>query len=112
MTDEPIEFFEDDEPTQPKPTSSGLGCFYGGLAVVASVLIGGLVGALVVNLFAQTDIGAPIGFITGLLPLGLLIFAGIYWRKVPGFLLGIALTIGISIVVVGACTALLVSQFE
>jgi MFS superfamily sulfate permease-like transporter len=111
MTDEPIEFFEDDETPEPKPISSGLGCFYGGVAVVASILISGLVSALLVNLFSQTDISAPIGFITSLLPLGLLIFAGIYWRRVPGFLLGIALTIGISIVVVGACTALLISQF-
>lgn len=110
MTDEPIEFFEDDEPPERPPVSSGLGCFYGGLAVVGSMLIGGLVGGLLVNFIGGTDLYAPLGWITSFLPLGLLIFAGVYWRKIPGFLLGIALTIGISIVVVGACTALLLSQ--
>lgn len=110
MTDESIQFFEDDEPPERRPIGSGLGCFFGGLAVVASLLIGGVVSVVLVNVFAQTDLSAPIGWITSLVPVGLLVFAGIYWRKVPGFLLGIALSIGITVVVVTACTALLVSQ--
>jgi MFS superfamily sulfate permease-like transporter len=110
MTDEPIEFFEDDQPPQRKRMSRGLGCFLGGVAVVGSAVSGAAFSALLFYLVGQTDLSAPVSTITSLIPLGLLVFAGVYWRKVPGFLLGIALTIGISIVIVGACTALLFTQ--
>ena len=103
--DEGIEFFEDDQPEEPS-ISKGLGCFYGGLAVVGSAVIGSVVGALLFTTLG--DLGAPFA-VLNLLPLALLIGAGIYWRKIPGFLLGIGLTIAISIALAGACTAVLVT---
>ena len=77
------EFFGSQEPDEPKP-SKGLGCFYGGLAVVGTFIGGNI---LVGLLFAAIgDIGGA-GAIFGFIPLGLLIAAGVYWRKIPGFLL-------------------------
>lgn len=49
-----------------------------------------------------------LGVIVGLLPIGLLVAAGIRWRRTPGFLLGIGLSFAIVVVVFTACTALLI----
>lgn len=108
MTDEPMEFFEE-EPEEPK-ISKGLGCFYGGLAVVGSFIGGSILGGLLIGVLG--DIGSGPGAIVGFLPLGLLIAAGIYWRKIPGFLLGIGLTIGISLALVTACVAVFVGSLS
>ena len=106
MTDEPMEFFEE-EPEEEQKISKGLGCFNGGLAVVGAFIGGNI---FVGFLFAALgDIGG-VGAILGFIPLGLLIAAGVYWRKIPGFLLGIGLTIGISLALITACVAVFVSQ--
>ena len=104
--DEGIEFFEEHAQEEPS-ISKGLGCFYGGLAVVGILVIGNVIIGLLFSTVG--DLGAPLAVI-GLLPLAGLVGAGIYWRKVPGFLLGIGLTIAIGIALVGACTAVLITQ--
>ena len=106
--DDGDEFFGSQEPEEPK-TSKGLGCFYGGLAFVGAFIGGSILSSLLA--VALGDIGG-VGAILGFIPLGLLIAAGVYWRKVPGFLLGIGLTIGISLALVTACVAVFVSQVE
>jgi hypothetical protein len=105
--DDGDEFFGSQEPEEPK-TSKGLGCFYGGLAFVGALIGGSILSSLLV--LALGDIGG-VGAILGFIPLGLLIAAGVYWRKVPGFLLGIGLTIGISLTLVTACVAFVVTSF-
>ena len=100
------EFFGEEEPEEPQ-ISKGLGCFYGGLAVVGAFIGGNILVGLL--LFALGDVGG-VGAILGFVPLGLLIAAGIYWRKIPGFLLGIGLTIAITLALATACVAVIVSQ--
>ena len=103
--DDGDEFFG--EPEEPK-ASKGLGCFYGGLAVIGTFIGGNI---LVGLLFAGLGDMGGASAILGLIPLGLLIAAGVYWRKIPGFLLGIGLTIGISLALVTACVAVVVTSF-
>lgn len=105
--DEGDEFFGSQEPEEPK-TSKGLGCFYGGLAVVGAFIGGSILSSL---LFAALGDSGGVGAILGFIPLGLLIAAGVYWRKIPGFLLGIGLTIGISLALVTACVAVAFNSF-
>lgn len=90
-------------------TSKGLGAFYGALATVASVIGGSIVGVVllvIVTSFIEAAGNATladgISAVGGvfLLPVaGLLSTAAWYWRKTPGFLLGIGLTIGLGGVV-------------
>ncbi len=99
---------EGDPHGAPEPQSKkGRGCFYGGLATVG-IFVGSTVVAGVL-LASLGDSSGALGGIVGLLPIALLVAAGIYWRKTPGFLLGIGLTIGISLAVGTACVALFVS---
>jgi hypothetical protein len=99
-----------DDSHPPPQGGKGSGCLLGGLAVLGSVAFGGALSGILAWLLSQANVYGPVAGITVLLPLGLLVFATIYWRKVPGFLLGVALTIGITVVIFGACTAILVSQ--
>lgn len=94
------------EPPPPEP-SRGAGCAYGGLATVVTLFI---LPVTITALVAAIPSGGARGIaagIFGLVPIGLLVAAGIYWRKVPGFLLGIGLTIGITLVVFTGCVALI-----
>lgn len=93
-------------PGSPPKPRKGLGCFYGGLAFTGSWILGGAVVSTLLNIMPWTD--SFIGTLLGLLPIALLVAAGIYWRKVPGFLLGIGLSFAIVVVVFTACTALLI----
>lgn len=104
MTDQP-----EAEPTPEPKQHKGRGCFLGGLAVVAAVIVSVVVGA-----FAQTEVFAcefecysAFLLITPLLLIALLVGAGLLWRKTPGFLLGIGVTVALAVVVPTACTALL-----
>lgn len=92
----------------PQP-SKGLGAFYGGLATVASFIVGSFVGVVllvVVTSFIEgagfSDLADDISAIGGvvlLLPVGLVVVAGVKWRKTPGFLIGMGTTIAISLAV-------------
>lgn len=86
--------------------SKGSGCAYGGLAVVASVMGGSLVGTILSSI-TPTSVGALVGLISLLLPIGLLIAAVVRWRRMPGFILGIGLTFAISAALLTACFAVL-----
>lgn len=93
-------------PPPPPPVegpSKGAGCAFGGLAVVGSVVGGGILGGILVSILS--DQSGLLAAVIGLLPLGLLIAAGVRWRKVPGFLLGIGLTLAISVALFTACFA-------
>ncbi len=92
---------EGDPHAAPEPQSKkGRGCFYGGLATVGAVLAGIVVGGIIAGVIGAVGVAlAPI------LAIALLIGAGIYWRETPGFVLGIGLTIGISLAIGTACTA-------
>ena len=92
----------------PQP-SKGLGAFYGALATIASFIVGSFVGVVllvVVTSFIEgagfSDLADDISAIGGvvlLLPAGLVIVAGVKWRKTPGFLLGMGIAIAISLAV-------------
>ena len=91
-------------------TSKGRGAFYGALATVGSSIGGSIVGVVLLvivtsliegagNATLADDISA-LGGVVVLLPVAVLLTtAGWYWRKTPGFLLGIGLTIGLGGVV-------------
>lgn len=91
-------------------TSKGLGAFYGALATVGSFVGGSIVGVVLLVIVTSFIEGAgnakladsisAVGGIVVLLPVAVLLTAaGWYWRKTPGFLLGIGLTIGLGGVV-------------
>lgn len=85
---------------EPQPSKKGRGCFYGGLATVGAVVAGVVIGGIIAGAIGAVGVAlAPI------LAIALLIGAGIYWRETPGFVLGIGLTIGISLAIGTACTA-------
>jgi len=98
MTDESVP--EGRHHAEPKP-SKGKGCFIGGL-----VTIGALIAATVIGGIFATVIG-PAALASTIVAIGLLIGAAFYWKEMPGFLLGMGLTIAISIAIGSACTALL-----
>lgn len=99
-------------PPEPSDIGKGLGCFFGGLAVVASSLIGSLIVGLLSAASNSIDGSGPltgiIGLLSVVLPIGLLIAAGVKWKSIPGFLLGIGLTIAIVMVLFTACVALVI----
>ena len=89
--------------------SKGLGAFYGVLATIASFIVGSFVGVVllvVVTSFIEgagfSDLADDISAIGGVvlvLPIGLVVVAGVKWRKTPGFLIGMGITIAISLAV-------------
>jgi hypothetical protein len=98
-------------PSEPRPpeASTGQGCIYGGLATVVTLVILPIVITALVAAIPSGQ-GRNIGAgIFGLVPIGLLVAAGIYWRKIPGFLLGIGLSISIALVIFTGCIALIAS---
>lgn len=101
-----------DLPPPPQPSGAppeqrkGLGCFYGGLAFVGSWILGGAAASMLINTLPGTD--SFVGAVIGLIPIGLLVAAAIYWRRIPGFLLGIGLSFAIVVVVFTACAALVI----
>lgn len=106
MTDQPTP--DDPDAAEPAP-KKGRGCFLGGLTVVAAVI-----GSIVVGIFSQATVFAcefecysAILLITPILLIALLVGAGLLWRKTPGFLLGIGVTVALAVVVPTACSALL-----
>ena len=107
------------DPPQPPPpppgvssgsTNKGVGCLYGGLAVVVSATGGSLVGGILSSM-TPTSVGALVGIVSLLLPLALLIAAIVRWRKMPGFILGVGLSFAIAAVLLTACLAAL-SQIQ
>lgn len=114
MTDQAVP--EDPHQTEPEP-KKGKGCFYGGLATVGAWIGGGFLVGIALSVLASVfedegsldTIGPVLGVLAFLVPIGLIVAAGYYWRKMPGFLLGIGLTIGISAALLTACGALLYS---
>jgi hypothetical protein len=98
-----------DETPQPDEPAKVRGCFVGGLATVGALIGGSIVaGALAFAIPLDSGVGAAIvGFVLVLLPVGLVVAAGVFWRKMPGFLLGIGLTIGISLVLITGCVAII-----
>ncbi len=114
MTDEPAP----EDPSQAKPKEKkGKGCFLGGLATVGAWIGGGFLAGIVLSVLAgvfeddgSLDTFGPIlGVVAFLIPVGLIVAAGYYWRKTPGFLLGIGLTIALTFAIGTACAALLYS---
>ena len=108
MTDEPTS--ETPEPAEP---SKWRGCLLGGLAFVVAIIAAAVIGALVA--FEPSE-PSPSGlklrsglwaFIPPLLLIGLPLAAAVYWRKIPGFVLGMGLTIALIIVVPTGCVFLL-----
>ena len=89
--------------------SKGLGAFYGALATIPSYIVGSFVGVVllvVVTSFIEgagfSDLADDISAIGGVvlvLPIGLVVVAGVKWRKTPGFLIGMGITIAISLAV-------------
>lgn len=98
-----------DQTPQPTETGKGLGCFFGGLATVGALIGGSIVaGGSAFAIPLESGVGtAIVGFVLVLLPIGLVVAAGVYWRKMPGFLLGIGLTIGISLALFTGCVAII-----
>jgi len=102
MTDEPV---HEELPIQHK----GRGCFLGGLATAAAFIV-----SVVVGVFAQSEVFAcefecysAFAVIAPLLLIALLVGAGLLWRKTPGFLLGIGVTVAITLALVTGCSTLL-----
>lgn len=105
---EPAEEAAPGEPEPAKPKQGkGSGCALGGIITVGSLfalpaVLAGLVTAI------PSGAGRTItAVIVGVLPIALLVAAGVYWRKTPGFLLGIGLTIGITLALFTGCIALI-----
>lgn len=92
---------EDQHEATPDP-KKGKGCFLGGLATVGAVFGGLLIGGIVAG-----ALGAVGAVLAPVLAVGLLIGAGFYGRETPGFLLGMGLTIAISLAIGTGCTAYL-----
>jgi Na+-transporting NADH:ubiquinone oxidoreductase subunit NqrB len=99
MTDEPGP--EDPNRAEPPP-KKGQGCFIGGL-----VTIGALIAAAVLGGILAGVIGGAAVLAVPLLGIGLLIGAAFYWREMPGFLLGMGLTIALGLAIGTACAAAL-----
>ena len=107
-----------DEPPSPAPESpeshKWRGCLLGGLAFVASIIVAAVIGGLIAF---ETSDPSPTGLkrrgglwaaaIPPLLLIGLPLAVAVYWRKIPGFVLGMALTIALIIVVPTGCVFLL-----
>ena len=100
-----------EEAPQPDEVGKGRGCFLGGLATIGAFLGGSFVaGSLAAVIPLDSGVLTVIvGAVLALLPIGLLIAAGAYWRKMPGFLLGIGLTIGVGLALFTGCVAIIVS---
>ncbi len=114
MTDEP----GPEDPNQAEPAQhKGRGCFFGGLATVGAWIGGGFLVGIALSVLASVfedegsldTIGPVLGVLALLIPVGLIVAAGYYWRKTPGFLLGIGLTIALTFAIGTACAALLYS---
>ncbi len=101
---------EDLTPSSPPPEppqGKGRGCVLGGLAVIGSGVVGWVLSGIVVAIIPDTAEQRFFVF-ASLFPIAVLIAAAIYWRKVPGFLLGIALTIAIQLTIFTGCAALVI----
>jgi len=111
MTDQPTS--EDPHAAEPKP-NKGRGCFLGGLATVGAWIGGGFLVGIAISVLASVfedegsldTIGPVLGVLVFLVPVGLMVAAGYYWRKTPGFLLGIGLTIALVLAIGTGCAAL------
>ena len=81
--------------------SKGPGCFFGGLATAALTLLGGAL--------ATTVLGGAGGaaWLAWLIWIAAVIGVGYLFRKTPGFLLGIGLTLAILAVVGTACAVVI-----
>lgn len=102
-------------PPQPRDErqSTGAGCVLGGLATFVALAGGSIMAGLVAaNVMEPVDDPGQwvVLALVGLVPLGLLVAAAVYWRKTPGFLLGIGLTVGIGLALFTGCVAILSSM--
>lgn len=102
MTEQPSP--DDAHEAQPEP-SKGKGIGRGILTALGAVLGGFLLGAIVSAALGGRGVLAVI-----IAPLVLLVVAGLRWRDTPGFLLGMAITVGVSIAVATGCTAYLMGS--
>jgi predicted lipid-binding transport protein (Tim44 family) len=98
MTDDPVP--EDPQAAEPEP-KKGRGCFLGGLATVGALIGGAILGGIIAGVAGAAGAAA-----VPVLAIALMIGAGFYWRETPGFVIGIGLTIGISLAIGTACTTL------
>ena len=92
-------------PQEDPPVRKGRGCVYGGLAVIVSGIIGGVLGGIITAIIPDSA-GAVFGLV-GLIPVAILVLAAMRWKGVPGFLLGIGLTIALQLTIFTGCVALL-----
>ena len=103
---------EDPTPVQPEPekeqSGKGIGCLYGGFAVIGSAVVGVILAGFLTAVLPDS-MGGLAAVIVVALPIGVLVAAGIRWKRVPGFLLGIGLTFAVSFTIFTACAALIVS---
>ena len=108
MTDESLS----ENPQEPKQ-HKGRGCLLGGLAFVIAIIAAAVIGALIA--FEPSDPsptglklrGGVLAYVPPLLLIGFPLAVGLYWRKIPGFVLGIGLTIALIIAVPSGCVFLL-----
>jgi hypothetical protein len=103
---------EDPTPVQPEPeeqrSGKGIGCLYGGFAVIGSAIVGVVLAGFLAAIVPDS-MDVLMAVIVVFLPIVVLVGAGIRWKGVPGFLLGIGLTFAISFAIFGACAVLIVS---
>ena len=86
----------------------GRGCVMGGLALIGASVASGLTTAAFLAVLPDA---MELANIVGLAVFaGLLVWAILSWKSMPGFVLGIGLTFGIIVVVFTACTALILSN--
>ena len=103
---------EDPTPLQPEPeekqSGKGIGCLYGGFAVIGSAVVGVILAGFLTAVIPDS-MGVLVAVIVVVLPIVVLVAAGVRWKLVPGFLLGIGLTFAVSFTIFTACAALIVS---
>ena len=94
-----------DLPTPEEPQEAeqhkGRGCYLGGLATVGALIGGAILGGIIAGVAGAAGAAA-----VPVLAIALMVGAGFHWRETPGFLLGIGLTIGISLAIGTACSGL------
>lgn len=93
MTDQP-------QPEDPGAPSKGRGIGLGVLAALGAVLGGFILGAVIAVMTGGPGVLAVL-----IVPIALLVVAGLRWREIPGFLLGIGIAVAVSLVVATGCTA-------
>lgn len=90
-----------------RPQGKGRGCVMGGLFLLAASFAG-VAAAAAVTAAVPDSAGSLATAVSIVVYLGLVVWAVLRWRSIPGFVLGVVLAVAIPIVVVGACTAVLV----